>query len=247
MGARYDTIGTTYARHRRPDPRIAERIHAALGGATSILNVGAGTGSYEPSDRRVIAIEPSAVMVAQRSDAGAPVVRAASEQLPCRDRSVDVVLAILTIHHWSDARRGLAECLRVARDAVVLVTWDPDSDGFWLTNDYLPSLLAEDRRIFPSMRDLEDVLGAITSTPVPVPADCVDGFLGAYWRRPDAYLDPDIRASISTFARLDRADPVWSRLSTDLRSGAWAARYASLLSRTELDVGYRLVVASCQA
>jgi len=248
-GAVYDTIGRGYARQRRPDPRIAARLIAALGGARSVLNVGAGTGSYEPphdsTDRRVVAVEPSAVMLAQRPPSAAPAVRARAEALPFPDRSFDAAMAVLTLHHWTDRALGLAECARVARERVVLLTWDPATDGFWLVQDYFPAFLEADRRVFPSIPSYTEAFGPaarVQVAAVPVPRDCVDGFLGAYWARPEAYLDPAVRAGISSFAR-PGTEAGLARLRADLASGAWHARHGRLLAADTLDVGYRLVIA----
>lgn len=180
-------------------------------------------------------------MLGQRPLSAAPAVRAVAEALPFQDEAFDVVLAILTVHHWNDQRRGLEECARVAHDRVVILTWDPDAEGFWLVRDYFPEILAIDRRIFPSMELLSAVLGPIDVHPLPIPGDCVDGFLGAYWRRPEAYLDEEVRAGISTFGRLASIDPQLERLARDLRSGNWEQRNAELRDRSDLDVGYRLV------
>lgn len=239
----YDTIGRLYSNQRQPDPRLAERLDACIGNDTTVLNVGAGTGSYEPGRSGVFAAEPSAVMLSQRNASAAPAVRAVAEALPFEDRAFDVVLAILTLHHWSDQRRGLEECARVARDRVVILTWDPRAEGFWLVRDYFPEILAIDRRIFPSMELLSAVFGSIDVQPLPIPGDCVDGFLGAYWQRPEAYLDENVRAGISTFSRLASIDPQLERLSRDIKSGDWERRNAELRNRAELDVGYRLVTA----
>jgi SAM-dependent methyltransferase len=239
---RYDVIGRSYARLRRPDPRIARIVTAALGGAKSVVNVGAGVGSYEPTDRAVVAVEPSGVMIAQRPAGAAPVVRGVAEKLPFSDNAFDAALAILTTHHWSDRRAGLAEMRRVAEDRVVILTWDPAHTGFWLVRDYFPDLIEFDRGIFPTLGDLEAVLGRVEVSVVPVPHDCLDGFLGAYWRRPEEYLDERVRAGISTFARIGDVTPGVNRLRTDLESGRWAIRNAALLGLEELDLGYRIVV-----
>ena len=188
-GSVYDTIGRGYARQRRPDPRIAAHVTAALGGARSVLNVGAGAGSYEPPDRRVVAVEPSGVMLAQRPPGAAPAVQARAEALPFPDRAFDATMAVLTLHHWADRARGLAECARVARERVVLLTWDPAASGFWLTKEYFPAFIEADRRAFPCIASYAGAFGpgARVHVPaVPVPRDCVDGFLGAYWARPEA-------------------------------------------------------------
>lgn len=239
----YDRIGVGYASRRQPDARIAARILDALGPARSILNVGAGTGSYEPTGRDVIAVEPSAVMIAQRAAGSAPAIQARAEQLPVRDDAVDAVMGVLTLHHWQDVPAGLAECARVARDRVVFLTWDPESAGFWLVQEYFPEFLELDRRIFPTIGSLSRSLGPLVVTTVPVPHDCVDGFLGAYWQRPEAYLDPSVRAAISSFARTERLEQGLDRLRKDLLSGQWAEGHADLLARDALDVGYRLVTA----
>jgi SAM-dependent methyltransferase len=242
----YDTIGRGYTRQRRPDPRIARQLQAALGPARSVLNVGAGAGSYEPEGRTVVAAEPSGVMLAQRPPEAAPAVRARAEALPFADRSFDAVMAVLTLHHWADQAAGLAECVRVARDRVVLLTCDPACTGFWLVDDYLPEFLELDHIQLPSIPTIKEAFGPgvqVTSTPVPVPHDCVDGFLGAFWRRPAAYLDPTVQAGISSFARLPDAAKKLERLRADLASGAWQARHGALLEREALDIGYRIVVA----
>ncbi|HET7461493.1 MAG TPA: class I SAM-dependent methyltransferase [Longimicrobium sp.] len=239
----YDTIGRGYAARRRPDPRVAARIHAALGDASTIVNVGAGTGSYEPAGRRVAAVEPSEVMVRQRPPGAAPAVRATAQALPFRGRSFDAALASLTLHHWPDWRRGVAEMRRVARRRVVILTWDPDDPGFWLTTDYFPTIVPTDRAAFASIGELADALGGARVVPVPIPADCTDGFLGAYWRRPAAYLDPGVRAAISAFARIADAEPALARLAAELADGTWERRHGRHLPAGELDLGYRLVVA----
>ena len=202
----YDTIGQGYVRQRQPDPRIAGAIVNALSDALSVLNVGAGTGSYEPTDRDVLAVEPSAVMLAQRTHSSAPVVQGRAEQLPFPDAAFDAVLGVLTLHHWTDQLAGLRECARVARERVVLLTFDPGHGGFWLTRDYLPELMALDHDQFPGLDSLGAAFGSgtrIDVTTLPVPRDCVDGFLGAFWARPSAYLDPQVQGGISSFARVD--------------------------------------------
>lgn len=236
---------TTYAHHRRPDPRIARAITAALGDATSVVNVGAGAGSYEPADRRVVAVEPSRTMLRQRPPGSAPVVRAVAETLPFPAAAFDAALAILTIHHWSDWRAGLRELTRVARDRIVLFTWDPASDGGWLGTDYFPDILAADRARFPALDALRAALAprAVDVVPVPIPHDCSDGFMAAYWRRPEAYLDPAIRQAISSLARDDAGVVGLAQLAVDLKSGAWRRHHGHLLAHDELDFGYRLVVA----
>jgi SAM-dependent methyltransferase len=191
----------------------------------------------------VVAVEPSITMIRQRRSDAAPAVRALGTDLPFRDATFDLSLAILTIHHWGDRRRGLQELARAARRRVTILTWDPDSDGFWLSADYFPEILEIDRRIFPTLSELRHELGRIRVLPVPVPHDCSDGFLGAYWRRPHAYLDARVRGAISTFTKLPDVEAGLRRLRRDLVTGTWRRRHGGILSRSSLDLGYRLVVA----
>jgi SAM-dependent methyltransferase len=242
--SRYDEIGRTYAKTRGTDPRIAAAIWEALGDARTVLNVGAGTGSYEPPDRKVTAVEPSEVMIAQRPPDAAPAVQASAEALPFEDDSFDAAMAVLTIHHWSDWRAGIDEMRRVAGRLVVF-SFDPAYTGrLWVTAEYFAELAAAEVADFPSLADQAGAVRATRVTPVPIPADCEDGFFGANWRRPHAYLDPEVRAGISTFARRPEAElaPGLERLRADLESGEWEARHADLLERDELDLGYRLLV-----
>jgi len=240
----YDRIGRRYAQRRRPDPRIAARIARALGDARTVVNVGAGAGSYEPEDRHVVAVEPSEVMIAQRPREAAPVVRAVAEALPFSNNQFDAALAVLTVHHWTDPKRGVAELRRVARRQVIF-TWDPAHLApFWFTRDYLPDAVALDAG-FTTLRATVALLGAATVEPIPVPHDCHDGFFAAYWRRPEAYLDPDVRAGISGFGILDEnvVEHALKLLADHLESGEWYRRNDHLLGLDELDLGYRLVVA----
>jgi SAM-dependent methyltransferase len=241
--ALYDNIARTYSGRRQSDPRIAAAIENAIHGCGPILNVGAGAGSYEPNSRLVVAVEPSRTMIAQRPAGSAPVVQARAEALPFRDASFDAVVGILTVHHWEGQQQGFAECARVARSRVVFLTIDIDVLArFWLF-DYLPDLLRIDRPIFPSRERFEAALGPIELTAVPIPADCRDGFLGAYWKRPRAYLDPAVRAGISTFSKIGDVTHPLARLENDIDSGEWRQRYSSLQNINELDLGYRLFAA----
>jgi SAM-dependent methyltransferase len=240
----YDVLGRSYAATRATDPRIAAAIWDALGTARIIVNVGAGTGSYEPPDREVTAVEPSEVMIAQRPPGAAPVVQASAEALPFEDGAFDAAMAVLTLHHWGDWRTGLEELRRVARRVVVL-SWDPSFAGrLWVSAEYFPELIDEDVENFPSLADQAGALRALRVTAVPIPADCADGFYGAHWRRPEAYLDPVVRAGISTMAKRapGELDAGLARLADDIRTGAWAERHADLLESDELDLGYRLLV-----
>jgi SAM-dependent methyltransferase len=239
----YDTIGPGYRNYRRPEPRLAAAIWRALGQANTVVNVGAGAGSYEPTDRFVVAVEPSMTMIRQRRSGSAPVVQASATHLPFRDASFAAALAILTVHHWPDQARGLDELARVTHSHIVLVTWDPASTGFWLIEDYFPEIVEIDRHIFLSIDELRRALGGIEVSPLMIPHDCVDGFLGAYWRRPQAYLDAGVRSAISTFSKLRTLDTGLARLRRDLADGTWTRRYGELLDRAEIDLGYRLIVA----
>jgi SAM-dependent methyltransferase len=236
----YDELGKGYAVRRRADARIASAVWSALGDVRSVVNVGAGTGSYEPADRTVLAVEPSLTMISQRPVGAAPCLRGSAEALPLQSGAYDAAMALLTIHHWSDWRAGLREMRRVARRRIVLLTFDAEASDFWLTRDYFPALNELDRKIMPPLGALANELGEFHGTPVPVPHDCTDGFLGAYWRRPHAYLDSIARSSMSAFARIDAEDGL-RRLASDLDSGVWRKRNADLLDREALDVGYRLL------
>lgn len=246
MEAAYDTIGRLYRRHRAPDPRIAAQIEAALGDARTVVNVGAGSGSYEPTDRHVLAVEPSKVMIAQRSAGAAPVVQGTAEALPLADGCADAALALLTVHHWSDQAAGLAEMRRVSRRQVVFAFDLEVNHTSWLVTDYFPEIVdIEDARNAPVEWIAEQLGGNARIEDIPIPADCVDGFQNAYWRRPEAYLNPDVRACISTLAVLP--DDVLTRglqsLEHDLATGTWHQRNADLLAKDVMDYGYRLIVA----
>jgi SAM-dependent methyltransferase len=239
----YDTIGTSYTVTRRTEPRIAAQIWAALEDAQTVLNVGAGTGSYEPPDRQVLAVEPSAVMRSQRPPDAAPCLAATAESLPFADESFDAAMAVATIHHWPDPIGGLREMRRVAR-RVVVFTFDLSAlTRFWLTRDYLPELVGAiaDR---PSLTEQERAIGG-RSEPVLIPWDCVDGFFEAYWRRPSAYLDESVRRGISVWAKLgaDIEQRAVSRLEDDLATGRWAERNRDLVDLDEADLGLRLLIA----
>ncbi len=239
----YDKIGESYSTYRVPDKRIAELIHNALGDAGTVLNIGAGTGSYEPGDLTVKAVEPSATMINQRPRGSAPVVQASAEDLPFMDKQFDAAMAILTIHHWHNWRKGIQELRRVANKCVIL-TWDPDSDGFWLTQEYFPEILTIDRAIFPSLDDLKSVLGDFQVSVVPIPHDCTDGFGSAYWRRPDAYLSAGVRNAMSTFTKIQNLEAGLNRLKSDLATGLWHKKHSHLLNYHEYDLGYRLICAT---
>lgn len=240
----YDRIGVNYALTRRTEPRIAAQVWAALGDARTVLNVGAGTGSYEPSDRDVTAVEPSAVMRAQRPADAARCVAASAESLPFEDQSFDAAMAFATVHHWRDPIAGLREMQRVARRVVVFTCETDDRSWrrrFWLTRDYLPEVAVS--RVGLATR-LANAIGA-RMEPVPVPWDCADGFFEAYWRRPEAYLDEHVRRGISVWTSVGTAaeQRAVSRLRDDLSSGEWAERNHDLLDLEAAELGLRLLVA----
>lgn len=241
----YDTIGETYATTRRPDPRIAALITSALGDARSVINIGAGTGSYEPG-HTVLAIEPSSTMISQRPAHAAPVVQAHAEALALADDAADAAMALLTVHHWTDLAAGVAELRRIARRRIVVLTWDQRLfRQFWLVSEYLPEAAAfDDTRAVPIDR-LTELLGGARIEPVPVPHDCTDGFGAAYWRRPHAYLDPIVRAGTSMLAQTgDKVlQPGLDRLAADLASGRWHERHEDLFEREDFDAGYRILIA----
>ncbi len=246
----YDRIGRTYASTRQTDPRIAAAIWRELGDARRVLNVGAGTGHYEPSDREVVALEPSPVMIAQRPPGAAAAVQGHAEELPFEDNSFDAVMAVLSDHHWSDRRRGLAELRRVARGRIVLFNANPaEADRFWLTTEYLPEfleLIGAGYRV-PGRweNEFRAVLGSVELTTVPIPHDCADGFYGAFWRRPEAYLDPRVRAGTSVFTQVSSAAVARAiaALGADLETGRWHERHRELLTKDELHLGYYVVTA----
>jgi len=243
---RYDTIGRTYTSTRRPDPRIARQIAVALGDATLVVNVGGGTGSYEPDDRSVVAAEVSRTMLRQRPEHAAPAVQARAEALPFPDGAFDAALATLTVHHWEYLERGLSEMQRVARRQVIFFFEPALSSDFWLFSEYFPEIAdLESERDAPGLERLAQTLSVHRVESVPVPADCRDGFAACYWNRPEAYLDPLVQAGISSFAQLDpearRAGT--ERLRRDLASGAWNDRHGELRDLAEFDICYRLLVA----
>lgn len=245
---RYDTIGHQYSTTRREDPRLRKRIDLALRDCRTIVNVGAGTGSYEPRDRHVIAIEPSDVMAGQRPADLAPALQGTAAPLPLRDDSVDAAMAVLTVHHWDDQQEaGVRELRRVARGPVVIVTYDPEVCArMWLYRDYLPEAAALDRATFPSIDQLADWLGgAVEVEPILNARDTPDWTLGSFWAHPERVLDDTARRSTSAFARLEPAvlDRVVAAVEGDLDSGAWDRRNGELRDLADYDVGMRLVVA----
>jgi SAM-dependent methyltransferase len=244
MRVDYERHGRTYAQHRRADPRIAARIHAALGAARTVVNVGAGTGSYEPEDRWVLAVEPSATMRAQRPPGAAPAIAARAEALPLDDGAVDAAMACVTIHHWEPRAAGLAELRRVARGPVVVFTFDLDALPAW-QHDFLAENVAVERPRFGPVEDVAAMLGGhVRIETIPTPADCTDGFFEAFWNRPEALLDPGVRSAQSVWALLPAGaeQRIVGRLRDALESGAWDAEHGHLRGQTELDGSLRLVI-----
>lgn len=240
----YDTIGIGYRRRRQTDPRWMAAVETALNGARSVLNVGAGTGSYEPPNRLVLAVEPSLEMQRQRAPGSAPVICATAEDLPLGSGSFDAAMAVQTVHHWADWRRGLAELRRVARRQVVLCYDTRLHADFWLAREYIPEIAALELSR-PSAEAIAAELGTTTLIPLPVPWDFTDGVYPAYWRRPEAYLDAVVRETCSALAQTPAQAVARGidRLRVDLHSGRWRQNHRDLLEMTEFDAGFRLVVA----
>jgi SAM-dependent methyltransferase len=240
----YESHGRDYARRRRADPRIAARIEAALGDARTVVNVGAGTGSYEPSDRWLLAVEPSATMRAQRPADAAPALACAAGSLPLDDDSVDAAMACVTIHHWEDRAAGLAELRRVARGPVVVFTFELDALIDW-QRDYLAPALALEIPRFGTVEEIAAELGGATRIePIPTPADCTDGFFEAFWNRPEAILDPTVRASQSIWQLVEPGveEQIVARLAADLGSGKWDEEHGGLRERGSYEGSLRLVI-----
>jgi SAM-dependent methyltransferase len=245
MTTLYDRIGSSYSATRGEEPRFATLIKEALGDAQSVVNVGAGTGAYEPTDREVLAIEPSETMIAQRPSGAARAVQASAENLPLDDKSFDAAVAVNTVQHWTDLRAGLRELRRVARRRVVFFLRDARAGTpFWLTEEYLPALSASRRNavIVPA---IEHEVPSVRVVPVAAPRDAIDGVFSAYWGRPEMYLDAEVRNNMSNFALAsnDVVEEGLARLRADLESGAWDRKHGHLRSLAELDLGHRLLVA----
>jgi SAM-dependent methyltransferase len=240
----YDTHGRGYAGVRRPDPRIAAMVHTALGDARTVLNVGAGAGSYEPADRYVTAVEPSAAMRAQRPHTAVPAIDAVAEALPFDDGAFGAAMATVTVHQWQDAEKGLAELRRVSRGPVVVLTFDGDAlDLLWLA-EYVPELIAAERRRYPPINRIAELIGRTCDVaPVPIPIACTDGFTEAFYARPERFLDPAVRAAQSAwgFVEPDAITRGVGRLRADLESGAWDTRYGALREQSEFTGSLRLL------
>jgi SAM-dependent methyltransferase len=241
----YDRTGVGYASVRRGDPRIAAHVESALGDARSVVNVGAGTGSYEPDGREVTAVEPSEVMIGQRAPDAAPAVQASAEALPFEDDSFDAAMAMITIHHWADFEAGVGEMRRVARDRVVILTFEPELPDFWFC-EYFPRAYEIHAEFMPPLGELAEAMGGASIETVPIPRRCTDGFFLALWDRPEMHLDPEVRRASTIWHEMtpEEADPGLARLAADLESGSWDASHGTLREKTpELDLGLRLLVA----
>ncbi|PCH60722.1 MAG: SAM-dependent methyltransferase [SAR86 cluster bacterium] len=244
MNPIYNQIGQTYSLGRRTDPHIAAQLHSHLEGASSLLNIGAGTGSYEPKHIPVTAVEPSSTMIKQRltsSHVTTNVIQGPAESLAVADKSFSHAMTVLSMHHWQDRAKAFSEIKRVTRERFVALTWDPAADPFWLTRDYFPELYQIDQKNFPALSEFEQAFGNISVSALKIPANCIDGFLAAYWQRPEAYLDELVRKNISTFSRLRNCEESLNRLRDDISSGAWEEKNSEILQYEFIDVGYRIV------
>lgn len=239
----YDDIGVDYAVTRSTDPRIAAQLYVELQGATRIVNIGAGAGSYEPENVDLVAVEPSAKMIAQRKHGSHPVEQAFAEALPFADNSFSHAMTVLSMHHWTDRPRAFNEINRVATDKFVALTWNPDADPFWLTRDYFPEIHEMDRPIFPALEEFKLHFDEVQMRPLQIPSDCQDGFFAAFWKRPEAYLRQEVRQAMSPFSKVKNLAAGLQKLEEDLAIGAWAKKNQAILDLSSLDVGYVLISA----
>ena len=243
MDAIYDEIGNNYSVTRCTDPKIAKLLYEELQGATRIVNIGAGTGSYEPENIELVAVEPSSVMIAQRKVGSHPVEQAFAEKLPFENSSFSHAMTVLSMHHWQNRERAFQEINRVATEKFVAITWDPASEPFWLTRDYFPEIYEMDQRIFPDLEELNQYFDEVTIRPLQIPSDCQDGFLTAFWKRPEAYLSSKVRQAMSPFSKIKNMSEGLQKLGDDLASGVWARNNHTILGLSSLDVGYRVISA----
>ena len=243
MEAMYDDLGVNYSVTRCTDPKIAEQLYSELRGATRIINIGAGTGSYEPENIELVAVEPSSKMIAQRKNGSQRVEQAFAESLPFENNSFSHAMTVNSMHHWENRALAFDEINRVATDKFVAISWDPESPPFWLTRDYFPEIYEMDKCIFPEMEEFNKHFSDVVITPLKIPADCKDGLLGSFWKRPEAYLNEKVRQSTSPFAKIKSLAEGLRKLEDDIASGAWAKNNYAILNSTSLDVGYRLITA----
>ncbi|MEM7163318.1 MAG: methyltransferase domain-containing protein [Bacteroidota bacterium] len=239
----YDQIGINYALKRQTEPRIATQIWNELKGAGKILNIGAGAGSYEPHEGDLIALEPSSKMIAQRSKHADPVVQGYAESLPFEDKSFSHCMTILSMHHWKDRYKAFKEIKRVTEEKFIALSWDPYANDFWLTRDYFPEIVEMDKLIFPEKEEFDAFFDNVRIERIMIPHDCRDGFLAAYWKKPEAYLEPSVRNSISTFSKISKLEDGLLKLKKDLESGEWERKNQEVLHQNEIDAGYILISA----
>ena len=239
----YDDIGINYSVTRCTDPKIANQLYLELEGATRIVNIGAGTGSYEPENVDLVAVEPSLEMISQRKIGSYRVEQAFAEKLPFENNSFSHAMTVLSMHHWENRALAFSEINRVATQKFVAITWDPTSDPFWLTRDYFPEIYEMDKGIFPGLEEFDEHFDEVKINTLMIPGDCQDGLLAAFWKRPKAYLDSKVRQSTSPFAKLKNLAKNLQKLEDDLASGAWAKNNHAILNSSSLDVGYRIISA----
>ena len=239
----YDDIGINYSVTRCTDLKIANQLYLELEGATRIVNIGAGTGSYEPENIDLVAVEPSAEMISQREVGSHRVEQAFAEKLPFENNSFSHAMTVLSMHHWENRALAFSEINRVATQKFVAITWDPTSDPFWLTRDYFPEIYEMDKAIFPGLEEFDEHFDEVKISTLMIPGDCQDGLLAAFWKRPKAYLDSKVRQSTSPFAKLKNLAKNLQKLEDDLASGAWAKNNHAILNSSSLDVGYRIISA----
>lgn len=240
----YDKIGINYSTQRQTDPRIAAQLHKELSGATKVLNIGAGTGSYEPENMDLIALEPSLEMINQRKPGSHLVIQGFADDLPFEENSFSHTMTVLSMHHWQNRTKAFEEINRVTTEKFVAISWNSDINPFWLTQDYFPEIFEIDQGIFPDLEELQNHFDNVKITPLMIPEDCIDGFLAAFWKRPEAYLHEHVRNSISSFSKITRLEEGLQKLQKDLDSAEWQKKNNDLLDKSELDVGYQLITAS---
>jgi SAM-dependent methyltransferase len=243
MKTLYDEIGINYSVKRCTDPKIAKQLYSELQGAARIVNIGAGTGSYEPENVELVAVEPSSEMISQRKTGSYRVEQAFAQELPFENSSFSHAMTVLSMHHWENRPLAFSEINRVATEKFVAVSWDPESEPFWLTRDYFPEIYEMDKGIFPDLEELNDHFDEVKMSPLLIPSDCMDGFLAAFWKRPEAYLDNKVRQSSSAFSKIESLSEGLQKLEDDLASGVWAENNHAILSSSSIDVGYRIISA----
>jgi SAM-dependent methyltransferase len=243
MDAIYDEIGINYSVTRCTDPDIAVQLYSELQGATRIVNIGAGTGSYEPENVELVAVEPSSEMISQRKIDSYRVEKAFAENLPFEDSSFSHAMTVLSMHHWKNRTLAFSEINRVATEKFVAITWDPGSEPFWLTRDYFPEIYEMDKLAFPQLEEINDHFDEVKITPLNIPGDCKDGLFAAFWKRPEAYLSSKVRQSTSPFSKVNNLSEGLHKLEQDLASGLWAKKNSTILDSSSLDAGYRIISA----